>query len=93
MRDEQDPSELRIGGVEGREPGLAEPGRHHDEAGAITFLARTPERLERLLLDEVRFGRWQRKLDGFVGGGAPARVGGSPANPITSDPVCVEKTR
>ncbi len=40
VRDEQDAPELRSRGVEGGEPRLAEPGRHHDETRGVTGEAR-----------------------------------------------------
>ena len=52
--------------VERREPGLAEPGRQHDEPRAVAVGPRTPQCRESLELDRVRIRRRQllrRDLD------------------------------
>ena len=56
MGNEEDPAEVLAVGVEGAEPGLAEAGGEHDEAGGVALLSRLLEGSEGLLLDGVGGG-------------------------------------
>jgi hypothetical protein len=61
--DEQHPAELGPSAVEGGDPGLAESGGHHDQAGSEAVETGGLERLEGLTLDGAWRGRLDRWLD------------------------------
>jgi hypothetical protein len=50
------------GRVKCGEEGLAQSGSEYDKAGGITFCTRSAKRVERTVLNEVRFGWWWRRL-------------------------------
>ena len=92
MGDEQHPAELWAGGVEGGDPGLAEPGGHDDEAGGVALGAGGFEGVECVSLDGPRLDG----LDGRLGGDAEVDDLAGPGLPrlaVGAQEVVVEGSR
>jgi hypothetical protein len=87
--DEQDPAELGPSAVEGGDPGLAESGGHHHQAGSEAVETGGLERLEGSTLDGAGRGRLDRWLD-LHADRHHHLLGGTPLGSVPQEPLGAE---